>query len=170
MIRLRPMTEAEFERFLAVSKDEYARDRARALDTSLDEELATAEQQFAELLKDGIHTADHRLWLVTLDRSTPVGHLWVHVDPRSRRAFIYQIRIDEEYRGKGYGKRTLELLEEELVAAGVTRISLNVFAPNHVARALYEKLGYRATSHSDPALLTKAYGRPYNATSARVRS
>jgi ribosomal protein S18 acetylase RimI-like enzyme len=156
MIALRPMKDEDLERFLVVSKDEYARDRARALDTSLDDERATAERQFAELLKDGIHTADHRLWLVTLDGNTPVGHLWVHVDPQSRRAFIYQIRIEEEHRGKGYGKRTLELLEEELIPLGVTRISLNVFAPNHVARALYEKQGYRTTSqHMQKSLVPR---------------
>ena len=46
-------------------------------------------------------------------------------------------------RGRGFGRRLMELLREDRAAAlGLRRIELNVFGHNEVARRLYEELGY----------------------------
>ena len=76
------------------------------------------------------------------DSGAAVGSLWVFVDEPKKRAFIYNIEIDAAQRGKGYGRRALELLEETLRPQGVTRIALNVFGDNAIAQALYRKIGY----------------------------
>ena len=146
MIALRPMTEFEFEQYRSAALGEYARERARNFGTPLEQERAVAERQYAELLKDGVHTKGHRLWTVMQDTGEAVGSLWVYVDEDQKRAFIYYIVISPEHRGKGYGKRTLEVLEEELKSMGVNWIGLNVFADNSVAIGLYQKQGYRTTN------------------------
>ncbi len=146
MLALRPMTEDEFARFRPELLEGYAAERARNLGTTLEVERAVAERQTAELLPDGVRTKNHHLWIVTDDAGERVGVLWALVDPEQRRAFIYDIAIDEPHRGKGYGRRALELLEEFVRPLGVTRISLNVFADNDVAIGLYQKQGYRPTN------------------------
>jgi ribosomal protein S18 acetylase RimI-like enzyme len=75
-----------------------------------------------------------------------VGTLWVQVNPTGRRAFIYSIEIDAAHRRRGYGRRTLELLEEALRPLGVRQIGLNVFGDNPGAQALYRQMGYEITS------------------------
>ena len=146
MPALRPMTEDEFARFRPELLEGYAAERARNLGTTLEVERAVAERQTAELLPDGVRTKNHHLWIVTDDAGERVGVLWALVDPAQRRAFIYDIEIDEPHRGKGYGRRALERLEEFVKPLGVTRIGLNVFADNDVAIGLYQKQGYRPTN------------------------
>jgi ribosomal protein S18 acetylase RimI-like enzyme len=148
MVKLRPMTDVEFEAFERISMEDYAKERARNLDTSVEEQRAEAARQYAELLKDGLNTTGHHLWKITQEAGEAVGDLWVHVAPGGKRAFIFAISIDENQRGKGYGKQALDALEAELKPLGVTRIGLNVFADNAVAQHLYEKQGYRVTNYN----------------------
>jgi ribosomal protein S18 acetylase RimI-like enzyme len=56
--------------------------------------------------------------------------------------WIYDIRIDEAYRGRGYGRAAMLLVEAEARERGYGRIGLNVFGGNDVARNLYRSLGY----------------------------
>ncbi len=146
MVQLRPMTEAEFEAWRTESLEGYAQERARNLDAPVEEQRVEAERQYAELLKDGLNTEGHRLWMVTLETGDVVGGLWVHLSGDGKRAFIFSIDIDEAQRGKGYGKQTLDALETELKPMGVKRIGLNVFSDNVVANRLYQKQGYRVTN------------------------
>src|SRR5688500_18343486 len=67
MLTLRPMTEAEFERYYAAGIEGYAQERARNLRTSIELERVEAARQYAELLEDGLQTEDQHLWSVTLD-------------------------------------------------------------------------------------------------------
>ncbi|HEY1824825.1 MAG TPA: GNAT family N-acetyltransferase [Acidimicrobiales bacterium] len=56
--------------------------------------------------------------------------------------WIYEIEISERFRGTGYGRPTLAAAEEFVRAQGGTRLGLNVFGTNAVARHLYEAAGY----------------------------
>lgn len=142
MSALRPMTEAEYTHLMSYMWEDYAQERARNFRTPIEDERADAERQRPQLLPDGPNTPGHRFWTVVDDSGAAVGSLWVFVDEPKKRAFIYNIVIDAAQRGRGYGRRTLELLEETLRPQGVTRIALNVFGDNAVAQALYRKIGY----------------------------
>ena len=48
--------------------------------------------------------------------------------------------------GSGLGKELMGLVDDEARKLGVSSIALHVFAHNQVARALYEKMGYRTTN------------------------
>jgi RimJ/RimL family protein N-acetyltransferase len=52
-------------------------------------------------------------------------------------------------RGRGVGRQALHYLEREIVARGLSRIELGVFAFNLPALALYTKLGYREFGRVD---------------------
>lgn len=142
MVSLRPMTDADYEPYLRNLLEGYARERADNFGTPLEEERVIGERQTAQLLPDGPRTPNHFLWTVVGDDDAPIGVLWVHVQPDTRQAFIYDIEMREDQRGKGYGKATLDALEAELRPRGITRIALNVFAKNAAARRLYEHAGY----------------------------
>jgi len=56
---------------------------------------------------------------------------------------VYDIVIDEEFRGEGFGRSAMQAAEDYVKSQGGTRLALNVFGPNAVARGLYESLDYR---------------------------
>jgi ribosomal protein S18 acetylase RimI-like enzyme len=146
MVTLQPMTEVDYDAYMANSVEDYAADRAQAEDTSMEVERKTASAQFAGLVPQGLLTPGHHFWRVVAEDGTRVGSLWAHVEAEQRRAFIYDIVIDAAQRGKGYGEATMRALEEELRPTDLTHIGLNVFGHNRVARALYDKLGYRVAA------------------------
>jgi ribosomal protein S18 acetylase RimI-like enzyme len=59
---------------------------------------------------------------------------------------IYDLIIHENLRRKGYASRTLEHVEDRAKELGAKSAKLHVFGHNHVARTLYEKMGYNETS------------------------
>jgi len=145
-VTLRPMTEAEYAGLRAFLDEDYAREVARALAISIEEGRAEAAKQLSDLLKDGLASAGHHLWKVVAERDGAVGDLWTFVDPSKRWAFIYFIGIDEQYRGKGYGKAAMLALESAARPMGADHVDLNVFGDNTTAIRLYEGLGYRPTA------------------------
>ena len=56
--------------------------------------------------------------------------------------FVYDIRIDEGQRGRGYGRAAMIAAEAEAARRGIDRMALNVFGGNKRARSLYHSLGY----------------------------
>ena len=74
----------------------------------------------------------------------PVGHLWLveRRDAYEPTLIVYDIDVDERYRGRGYGKGAMIFAEEEARRRGLTRIALRVGVRNEVARNLYRSLGF----------------------------
>lgn len=106
-----------------------------------------SDDDFGRLLTDGVKTVDQHIFAIKEDGSKWIGTLWFGVRGPSdnRKAFIYDIILDDETRGKGYGKLAMQLLEAEVKKIGLRHIGLHVFGHNKIARGLYEKLGYETT-------------------------
>jgi GNAT superfamily N-acetyltransferase len=51
--------------------------------------------------------------------------------------------LDEEHRGKGLGRATMQAAEDYVMSQGAKRLALNLFGPNRVARSLHELMGYK---------------------------
>lgn len=62
----------------------------------------------------------------------------------SRHIGTFQISVAKEYRGKGIGKKLLEITENESIKnlSGLEILTLGVFACNIKARKMYKKSGY----------------------------
>ena len=147
MIRFEPMTEAQFDTFRKQSIPEYAADSVRSGRWLEEEALEAARAEYDDLLPKGLATPDHYLCaVVDTAEDERVGYIWYAHDARRDRVRLYDIRIDEMYRGQGYGLEAMEHLEEEAEGLGAKRIRLHVFANNDAARALYERLGYKITN------------------------
>jgi GNAT superfamily N-acetyltransferase len=100
--------------------------------------------EMARLLPQGGDTPGMAI-LTALDGDLPVGYVWLHLEPRiatTGEAWIYDIAVVEDLRGRGYGRRLLAAAEDEARRAGAKHLALNVFGANAVARSLYESSGY----------------------------
>ncbi|MFE7776081.1 GNAT family N-acetyltransferase [Streptomyces sp. NPDC057445] len=143
----RPMTEHEFQGWFAAAIESYTREWVER-GVPLEQARAKSEADHYGLLPDG--PATHGVWMnVLVAAGAVVGHLWVaerEVLPGERGAYVYDIEVAEEHRGRGYG-RALMLLAERVAReeAGAALLGLHVFAGNTPALGLYESLGYRTT-------------------------
>lgn len=62
---------------------------------------------------------------------------------RGRTAFIDELFVKEDYRGKGIGTRALQFLKETAKALGVTALRLEVERKNADAHDLYRAAGFK---------------------------
>jgi ribosomal protein S18 acetylase RimI-like enzyme len=141
------MTDAEFALFRTRVVRDYAADKAKAGEWPAERSEELAEAQTDQLLPEGTRTPGMLLLMAETKADGPVGYAWLALTgPEVARAWIYDIAIDEEQRGKGYGRALLNGLEQTALEHGCSSIGLNVFAGNDVARRLYERAGFRLTS------------------------
>jgi len=141
------MTEDEFAAFSRESLANYAREKTKAEGHSEEEGRAIAEKQWNELLPQGHQTPNHHFFGVWTDE-TRVGHAWIAIRKKERGdlAFIYDIALEPEFRGKGLGKRAMLELETAARGLGARKMGLHVFGHNTAARRLYERLNYHPTN------------------------
>jgi len=147
MSKLVPMTQSEFEAFIEHIIPDYASDNVRAGYWSEEEALEKSRKQTMSLLSDGLQTNDHYLYTL-YDNDEAVGMIWLRteLDRPRKSGFIFDVEIKEEFRGRGYGKQAMLLIEEKARELGIKRMGLNVFAYNDVAKNLYERIGYKVSS------------------------
>ena len=62
--------------------------------------------------------------------------------------YAYEIHLEEEVRGKGFGKRLMTIIEETGRRTGMAKSMLTVFVCNAAAMEFYERLGYRIDEFS----------------------
>jgi len=60
-----------------------------------------------------------------------------------RDAFIDEFYLREEYRGCGWGRKTMEFVEVAALKAGIRTLHLEVVRQNETALEVYRKLGFR---------------------------
>jgi ribosomal protein S18 acetylase RimI-like enzyme len=146
-VRLRPIRAEEFPAFWAASKAGYAQGIEVHGGQSHGAAQQKADADMAAVLPHGLETPGHTIFVVEADGES-VGRLWLaERELGGRRAiFIYDISIDDEQQGRGYGRAAMLLAETEARARGIGRIELHVFGGNDVARGLYRSLGYVETS------------------------
>jgi ribosomal protein S18 acetylase RimI-like enzyme len=125
-VTLRTMTDAEY----AGWQDRNARSFARA--------------EVARLLPDGLGTDKHLLWTAFSEGGTAVGSLWISV--RTPVPFVFGVEVEQQHRGKGYGRSIMLAAEQECRHRGYAQLDLNVFSNNPAAISLYESLGFETVS------------------------
>lgn len=142
------MSEAEYEAFHSKLVAEYAKVNVESGNWLEEESLALSQNALDTLLPEGRQTP--RVLLLSADNSEGeyVGYVWIGLDrPGTAKPFawIYDIEVAKDQRGKGYGRALLREAERETLKNGITTLGLNVFGNNHVARKLYETSGYSIT-------------------------
>ena len=121
---------------------------AELVATGIDPDIAEAKARATEAdsFPDGRPAASHHVFAL-VEGGQPVGHLWIALDPDATDSWwVFDVEVDEQARGRGLGRRLMELAEVEVARLGGTSIGLSVFGANGRARRLYESLGYEPTS------------------------
>jgi GNAT superfamily N-acetyltransferase len=148
-LSLRPLSSEEFESWFPRMRDGYAEDMARDAGIPSEKAAALAASQMDGLFPGGVPSPEQLIYVLEADGER-VGELWVcdRDDALQHALFIYFVEIDEEHRGKGYGRAAMELAESEARRLGLGRVALNVFGKNEVARNLYRSCGYEENAVS----------------------
>jgi ribosomal protein S18 acetylase RimI-like enzyme len=146
MVSLRPMTEDEFQSFLAEDIPTYAAEKVRAGTWKPEEAISRSKDEHAQLLPGGLHSPHQHLYTIE-DNGRAVGRLWLSSDPLASAGagFIYDLHVEEASRRQGIGREAMLALEIEARRLGLHSLALHVFGDNQAARSLYEKLDYRVT-------------------------
>jgi ribosomal protein S18 acetylase RimI-like enzyme len=149
-VRLRPLRDDELPAFIAHGKREYARDMVENAGLSAEQAQKKSDKDWALLLPNDQVPSGHYLFAIEEESSGErIGDLWFAErtnDFDSTVAFVYSIEIAEPFRGRGYGREAMLLLEDEVRGRGLSHVALNVFGGNEVARSLYRSLGYAETA------------------------
>jgi ribosomal protein S18 acetylase RimI-like enzyme len=148
MTALVPMTLAQFDAFICESVPAYADDKVAAGQWPRSEALARSQAEFDQLLPQGLATQDNLLYAITDAGGAQVGLLWVAVQERAgqRIAYVYDVSVRPEHQRQGHASRAFAALDEVVRELGLAGVALHVFGHNTAARALYERLGFRATN------------------------
>ena len=143
---IRPLRDDEYDAFVARGMAFYVDDMVRA---GIDREVAQAkaDKELPQLLPEGLATPNHYMYAVE-DEGRFAGYLWLcdRDGDLGHSLFIYAVEIDEEFRGRGLGRAAMAFTESEARRLGISKVALNVFGGNDVARGLYLSLGYAETA------------------------
>ena len=146
-LTLRPMTSQEYPEFARRSLEGYVEQKVELGGVPAEQARAEGEKDFAELLPDGPRTVGQWIRVGEVD-GVAVGVLWIGLrdEPGPRFAWVYDVEVDEPYRGRGHGRALMLAAEDLAREIGAQRLGLNVFGGNTRARRLYESLGYSTTA------------------------
>jgi len=147
-VDLVPMDKKQFSQYYEGSVLRYAQENIRAGYRTEAEAERRSREDHKRILPKGLRTPGTFL-MVVLSRSTGegIGAVWLKVEGGARPSgFIYDIFLEEPYRGKGYGKATLRALEAFARENGLKALLLHVFAHNPVAIHLYQGAGFEVKS------------------------
>ena len=135
-LRIGDAMPADLEGLLPLMKALYAEDGTVPLDAQ------AARRALAELLE---HPELGRVWVAAVG-SRPVGYvvltLGFSLEYHGRDAFIDEIYVGAECRGRGVGRALLERAEEAARREGVRAVHLEVEPGNARAREVYRRAGY----------------------------
>ncbi|MEU9603857.1 GNAT family N-acetyltransferase [Streptomyces sp. NPDC048057] len=150
-LRARPMTEAEIRQWRPVAVASHARILTEHDGFAPADALARSEAAHESLL------AEPGLVLDVLEADGEagaagdtgvVGHLLLgrrEVLPDRDGAYVYDVEVAADRRGRGYGRALMLHAEHVARAAGASALGLYVHVDNAPARALYTSLGCQST-------------------------
>ncbi len=139
MIRLNEMGQPELKAWLIKMWADYHDELIAAGETPEDAAKNIARNQ--ELLFDGGEPAEGQYIFDVVSDEVTIGTLWL--GKRSdQQWYVYDVVVNEEFRGKGFGRLTMQAAEDFAKSQNGTRLALNVFGPNTIARKLYGSMGY----------------------------
>ena len=148
-LSVRAMSPEEFDSWQDELTAEYAREHVTAGNWAPEEALDRAREANAVLLPRGMATPGMLFLLGVLADGSPVGRLWISLThPRGLAgcAYLYDIEVAAEHRGRGLGRALLAAGERAAREHGAQALELNVFGANETARKLYETSGYRVVT------------------------
>jgi ribosomal protein S18 acetylase RimI-like enzyme len=123
-------------------------------------------ERIAGFVRDSV--SNDAIQFFALDGNEVVG--WADIFPAWAHAVSHcgtlGMGVHPDYRSKGLGKRLLKACIDKAWAKGITRIVLEVREDNHLAIALYERMGFKTEGVKQNAM--RFDGVYYNALQMRL--
>lgn len=141
-ITVRGMGEAEYAEWLASEKASYAEGIVRAGALSPEEATAKSDHDFATLIPQGLATPDNT-FLVLEAEGQKIGTGWLKHGYLPGVTYGYALHVQQEHRGRGYGRAAMAAGEEATLTAGDSVLMFTVWGGNDVAMNLYTSAGYQ---------------------------
>ena len=148
MIQLVPMNHDQYQTFSEISARDQMEGHVREGRWKPEEAEANMAQLAAQFLPQGLTTPNHFFYTIEeAETGALVGGLWYMLaqEGETRQFFVLDIQIYAAFRRRGYGTLAFLAMEDQAREMGVNTIALHLFADNHPARAMYQKLGYAGT-------------------------
>ena len=125
MVHFEYLKEDEFPEYWRYSIESGMRDMQKAGFFDRDMTYEEAEKQFRKYLPDGLKTPGHHIMHI-LNNESVVGNIWFEIRSRNvREAYLWDIIIFKEYRGKGYGRQSMTELESFAKKEGVKQMLIH---------------------------------------------
>lgn len=156
-ISLDPITDEEFAAWLLPAVRGLAREHVTSGQWSPDDALGFSKAHFARLLPDGPRSDQQHVFTIRdTANGAAVGTLWIgmRLKADSLEAYVYDIVINEDGRGRGYGRAAMLAAASRARELGAQSVGLHVFGHNAAARSLYASLGFIETNISMSLPLT----------------
>ncbi len=133
-----------------VSLREITRETVESI---LELEVAPKQEEFvatnAESLAEALFSPEAWYRAIYADE-TPVGFVMLSVKPEVPRYSLWRFMIGAEYQGKGYGKRAVELVIDQVrTMPGAKELLLSYVPGKGNPRKFYQKLGFEETGEVD---------------------
>lgn len=135
-IELLPLSDEEFVEIARFSFELFVSELAKSSGRKSEEIRKEAGAPPLERSKRDI-------WRKIVCDGESCGYGWIKTGPASDEAFAYEIYIKEEFRGRGIGRKTLNLAIELLGSLGIKKLKLCVFEDNKRGKGLYDSLGFK---------------------------
>lgn len=151
-VRIRKMTDEEFESFRRWSVENQTAGLMEENHLSREEAVKAAKAEVAQMLPDGLRTPHHHLMTIEEAPSGErIGYVWtIHEMTDGRKqCFLCDFVIRESKRRRGYASAALRLAERKAAEAGCQESVLFVADSNTAARMLYQKCGYQFLRRQD---------------------
>lgn len=145
-ISLERMTQLDYDNFYENSIYEYANEHIKSGNWKKEGAIARARKAFENLLPNGLATDGEYLFSI-FNSNENIGYCWLHFSGDNNKSFIYDIHIDEKFRGEGLGEAAMLGIENYCKERKVQSIGLRVFGHNQRAVSLYNKMGFQVTNY-----------------------
>lgn len=157
-VQLREMSEEEFKIFFEYSINDYVNDLIKSSAITMEEALAEAKREFAEMLPNGLSTQDNVLRIiVNAAEEKAVGIIWYLFETTDgiKQVFLSDFIIKEEERRKGYVSAALAEMERDARRNDCAESIIYVWKHNPPGINLYTKCGYVTFRESDDGMYVK---------------
>ena len=157
MLELKPMTQDMYNNYIKKAIQQYAEEVAKSRGIDLDKALQLTNEEFNTLLPNGLKSENQYLNTIINDENEHIGIMWFSTESNhgENEAFLCDIEINKEYRGKGYGHESMKLLESKVKELNLDSIGLHVFLHNEIAYSLYNKIGYQEIKRGKAGVIMK---------------
>lgn len=148
-IKLTEMNELDFQNFINIASVNFAKDKVKNGSWREETALEQSKEAFKSLLPAGEKTENNVLKNIIFNDQN-IGYMWYSINKKDEPyyAYLFEIFISEDYRGRGFGTEAMNLCMREIKEYGIEDVWLHVFGHNQGALKLYQQLGFEITDYN----------------------